>query len=241
MAEPAMVISCEHGGNRIPGAYRYLFKDHQKLLQSHRGFDAGALALARRMATAFGVEPITATTSRLLVDLNRSPGHRQLFSFVTRPLDVQRKEDILSAHYWPHRHDLQQSVARHIDEGRTVVHIASHSFTPVLNGRKRTMDVGLLYDPGRESEKHFCKLWKDHILHKVPSPQAYSIRSNAPYKGISDGVPKLFRKMFPSRYIGIELEVNQRWYRDDPKGWKVLCDVVLAALKSTVIAFAYTV
>ena len=38
-----IVISCEHGGNRIPARYREWFTRHRALLASHRGFDPGAL------------------------------------------------------------------------------------------------------------------------------------------------------------------------------------------------------
>ena len=41
------LITCEHGGNRIPPRYRDLFAGCEALLQSHRGYDPGALTLAR--------------------------------------------------------------------------------------------------------------------------------------------------------------------------------------------------
>ena len=42
MTRPGLVITCEHGGNHIPGAYRHLFQGQEAVLQSHRGFDPGA-------------------------------------------------------------------------------------------------------------------------------------------------------------------------------------------------------
>ena len=36
--------------------------------------------------------------------------------------------------------------------GRRVIHISSHSFTPELDGKVRSADVGLLYHPGRHGE-----------------------------------------------------------------------------------------
>ena len=41
-----LVITCEHGGNRIPVRYRGLFKVKKAVLLSHRGYDIGALSLA---------------------------------------------------------------------------------------------------------------------------------------------------------------------------------------------------
>ena len=73
-----LVITCEHGGNRIPRPYRDLFQAHQALLDTHRGFDPGALIMARELATAFAAPLVASTVSRLLVDLNRSIGHPRL-------------------------------------------------------------------------------------------------------------------------------------------------------------------
>ena len=233
MAEPAMIISCEHGGNRIPGPYRHLFKAHQGILKTHRGYDMGALALARRMADMLAVQPFVSTTSRLLVDLNRSRGHRQLFSHITRGLDRSQKMHILDAHYTPYRNQLQHEISRHLKSGRTVVHIASHSFTPVFNDKRRLMDIGLLYDPKRSAEKQFCRFWKRYIQ-DASSAEPYLIRSNAPYKGVSDGITTYFRALFAGPYLGIELELNQRWFLHQRREWKVLCDVVLGALRKTV-------
>ena len=34
-----IVITCEHGGNRIPALYRGLFHGQRRQLESHRGYD----------------------------------------------------------------------------------------------------------------------------------------------------------------------------------------------------------
>src|SRR5690606_9080611 len=82
----ALVLSCEHGGNRVPPRYKDRFKDAEKLLESHRGYDLGALAVARRMAAALGAPLFYSRVSRLVVDLNRSQHHPRLFSEFLRDL-----------------------------------------------------------------------------------------------------------------------------------------------------------
>ena len=85
MAKPiSLLITCEHGGNRIPPRYRPLFRGFEALLQTHRGFDPGALTMARELAKAFKAPLFVSTVSRLLVDLNRSIGHPRLYSEATR-------------------------------------------------------------------------------------------------------------------------------------------------------------
>ena len=74
MAKPRVVISCEHGGSRIPGRYRHLFAGRAALLESHRGWDPGALVMARALSRGLRAPLFASTTSRLLVDLNRKEG-----------------------------------------------------------------------------------------------------------------------------------------------------------------------
>ena len=86
---PTLLVSCEHGGNRVPKEYAPLFADAAAVLATHRGYDIGALEVARDFGRRLGVTPFTATTTRLVVDLNRSPGNRDVFSAYT-PLAAGR-------------------------------------------------------------------------------------------------------------------------------------------------------
>lgn len=235
MVELRVVISCEHGGNTIPKPYRAMFAAHAGLLRTHRAFDPGALACARRLADRFGAPLFAATTSRLLVDLNRSPGHPRLFSHITRALPAVERQRIVDRYHSPHRNRVQQAVQTAHDTGATVVHIACHSFTPVLEGRVRTMDAGLLYDPRREGERLFCAVWKKAMQAACPECR---VRRNAPYKGIADGLPTALRRRFRCRYIGIELELNHCAYFEDQAFWRRLCDVVGVGLAATLKARA---
>jgi predicted N-formylglutamate amidohydrolase len=231
----ALIVTCEHGGPVIPPPYRGLFKDRRNLLDSHSGCDLGALAMARRMAKRFDAPLFAATRSRLLVDLNRSIGHPNLFSGITRCLPATEKENILKKYYTPHRDSIQQAVSKAIRSGRAVLHIAVHSFTPVLRGRSRSMDVGLLYDPVRLGERRFCRTWKKEM--QARSPEC-SVRCNAPYKGVSDGLATYFRTLFTRDYMGIELELNQFHYQQGPAAWRRLGGVVLDGLEAALMKSA---
>ena len=228
----ALIVTCEHGGHVIPPPYRDLFKGRRNLLDSHNGYDLGALAMARRMAERFDAPLFAATRSRLLVDLNRSIGHPNIFSGITRSLPATEKKNILRKYYAPHRDPIQKSVSEAMLNGRAVLHIAVHSFTPVLRGRSRNMDVGLLYDPARHGERHFCRTWKREM--QAHSPKC-SVRCNAPYKGVSDGLATYFRTLFTRDYMGIELELNQYHYQKGPAAWRRLGGVVLDGLEAALM------
>ncbi|MBI5062261.1 MAG: N-formylglutamate amidohydrolase, partial [Desulfatitalea sp.] len=200
-------MTCEHGGNVIPRPYHHLFKGHGDLLAGHRGYDLGALGYARKLAARLDAPLFSATTSRLLADLNRTPGHPRLFSEMTRSLDGATKKTILEKYHRPHWQRVQAAIQESLKAGEWVVHIACHSFTPLLEGRERTMDVGLLYDPRREAERRFCGRWKEALSDRAPELR---VRRNAPYKGMSDGLATHLRTLLPDNYLGIELELNQR-------------------------------
>jgi predicted N-formylglutamate amidohydrolase len=227
-----VIVTCEHGGNAIPKPYRALFKKHGALLATHRGYDLGALGYARKMATRLDAPLFAASTSRLLVDLNRSPGHRRLFSEITRPLDAAIKKDILERHHTPHWARVEAAVQEAIATDCWVVHIGCHTFTPVLDGRVRSMDVGLLYDPRRAVERHFCGQWKAVLAAIDPTLR---IRRNAPYKGVSDGLPTYLRTLFADNYLGLELELNQRDFMEAPARWRRLCAAVIESLGRTLV------
>lgn len=223
-----LVITCEHAGNVVPNRYRPLFVGHEHLLPTHRGWDPGALLLAREMAERFDAPLYFDETTRLLADLNRSVGSRELHSEATRHLSRSERRELLEAHYHPHRRRVDAAMAAAVAGGDRVVHIASHSFTPELNGHVRTADIGLLYDPGRPGEVAFTGAWLAALGRADPTLR---LRRNYPYIGKSDGVAQVMRRRYPpERYVGIELEVNQRYVEAGGPSWRSIREILVDTL-----------
>jgi len=200
-----ILITCEHAGNRVPRAYAHVLRGAP--LASHRGWDPGALPLARRIARRLQVPLRSVMWSRLLVESNRSIENPRIWSRWTARLPREERERILDRYWWPHRREVDQTVRRAVESGRRVVHVAVHTFTPVLAGEVRRADVGLLYDSTRKQEREFCLRWRSNLRELDPTLR---VRLNYPYRGAADGLPTWLRRRFPSaRYLGIELEVNQ--------------------------------
>lgn len=224
----SLLVTCEHGGNRVPALYRTLFAGQSRLLASHRGHDAGSLAMARRLARRTGAMLITASVTRLLVDLNRSVGHPRLLSEFSRRLPPADRQALLRRHYFPYRQRVESWIAAEIARGRRVVHVSSHSFTPVLAGQVRRADLGLLYDPSRRVERSLCEAWQRALM---AADAGLRVRRNYPYAGTADGLTTALRRRFgPDRYAGIELEVNQRYPLAGGRAWSETCTTVGTAL-----------
>lgn len=210
-AEPprSILVTCEHGGYSVPPLYRHLFSDAGDVLQTHRGWDLGALKLAQRFAKELNAPIFSATVTRLLVELNRSLHHPRLFSEFTKPLDRDVKSELLTKFWHPYRQSVEQAIADKIGDGFSVLHLSVHSFTPIWDGTARATDVGLLYDPASTIEREFCSRWRT-ALKSLDSE--LTIHRNSPYRGTDDGFVTALRRQFQGHlYAGIELEVNQKF------------------------------
>ena len=204
----AYIVTCEHGGNRIPAEYAPLFRGHHRLLATHRGYDPGALTMAHALARALGAVLVASTISRLLVELNRSPGRQFLFSPIMRGAPDAVRDDVCRRYYTPYRSKVEGCIRQLVASGRHVVHVSSHSFTPLLDGIARRADAGLLYDPDRTGERDLCLSWQRALRNRAPD---WIVRRNYPYLGRSDGFTSYLRRRFAkSLYTGIELELNQK-------------------------------
>ena len=113
--------------------------------------------------------------------------------------------------YEPYRRAVVQSLARAAEQRGGCVHLSVHSFTPVVDGKRRDADVGLLYDPARPNERSFARRWAEAL-----GASGLRVRLELPvsrhggrfYEGSCAG-------MFPAaRYTGLELELSQALLAD---------------------------
>lgn len=236
MRSNTLVITCEHGGREVPAEYAPLFVSHQALLETHRGWDPGALELAQQMATALDAPLFYATTTRLLIDLNRSIGHPRLHSEATRNLPTAARRGIVAQHYRPYRDAVASAVASRIAAGQRVMHIASHSFTPELGGVVRQADVAWLYNPKRTGEAALARHWLAALKRLRPD---LKLRRNYPYEGKDDGQMSQLRKRHTAdEYVGVELEVNHRFALAGGDVWTALRADIIASLAQALAAGA---
>lgn len=223
-----VLLTCEHGGHDVPPEFACLFHGSEEILSSHRGWDPGALHLARYLGRHLAAPVVSSTVTRLLVELNRSPSHPNFFSEFSRRLSGDVRKELLDRYYRPHIDRVRSTLESLMVHGRTV-HIGVHTFTPVLAGVIRHCDVGLLYDPRRAAERQFCQAWQQALREVAP---ALRVRRNFPYRGDADGLTTIFRRNFDQQqYLGIELEVSQEWPLRRPDEWPRLCEHLVTALR----------
>ena len=208
-----LMLTCEHASNRLPAAFKKAVP--ADVLKTHRAYDIGALLVFHKLVRFAKPEfHCEGKLSRLFVDLNRTITNKSAFSEYYEALESRDKAAAEKAKaqataYWKeYRDNVEKFVVS--NKGTEIVHLGIHSFTPVLNGKVRNTDIGILYDPARPQERAYANVIKDEIKRLYP---AMKVRFNYPYKGSSDGLTTTLRKKFGPRYVGIEIEINQKFFK----------------------------
>jgi predicted N-formylglutamate amidohydrolase len=205
-----ILITCEHGGNQIPSWLSSVVEIPAEILNSHEAVDIGALSVAKLLEESVDGF-FFSETSRLCIELNRSLYHAGVFSRYSKALSENFKKKLVQEVYLPYRNAVELQVKEWVQSGFQVLHLSIHSFTPILNGVTRDADIGFLYDPARRYERKFCREWRKKL---VANKDLWRVRMNYPYRGTADGLTTYLRKKMKGTYLGIEVEINQKLFKD---------------------------
>ena len=222
MAKAILILTCEHASNKLPAAFKKVVP--AEVLKTHRAYDIGAVQVFRKLVKFAKPEfNCEGKFSRLFVDLNRTITNKSAFSEYYEALEARDKAAAKKAKesatkYWKeYRAAIEKFVesaikpkTRAVKPAPEIIHLGIHSFTPTLNGKIRNTDIGILYDPSRPQERAYANVIKAEIKRLYPTMK---VRFNYPYKGTSDGLTTMLRKKFGPRYVGIEIEINQKFFQ----------------------------
>jgi predicted N-formylglutamate amidohydrolase len=204
-----LVLTCEHAGNRIPTAWKAHFAKQGYKLQTHHGWDPGAMELAKRLASDLKAPLHLTEWSRLLCDCNRDEDHPEVISEMIQHLSAAQKQSILQNYHRPFRHKVAQQITDCIQSNRSgVFHLSLHSFTPRFRGQLRNCELGVMFDSRVAAEK---KLAGRLARHLACMDRHFRVRMNYPYVGRDTYFQPALRKQFcQPEYLGLQLEVNQK-------------------------------
>ncbi len=185
----AHVLICEHASNRVPKALASLGLSSADL-QRHIAWDIGAAATAQIMSRLLDAPLIVQNYSRLVYDCNRSLENESAIPALSEVFEVPGNRNLTPAARLARQQEIARpfhlAIADFLDaraaQGRKSILTSVHSFTPVYNGKPRTLDVGFLFDRD-PSLANF-------LLKAFPTEKA---RLNEPY-GPKDGVIYLMNK-----------------------------------------------
>jgi predicted N-formylglutamate amidohydrolase len=222
-----LVLTCEHASCAVPAEYDDLGLDPEQL-QGHIGWDIGARQVTEALASSFNATAVLAGVSRLLIDCNRDLADHDLIVSESHGTNVPgnrhldgAERDRRSREFYTPYHEAIDSV---LAQKSASFLLSVHSFTPLLNGRERRFDVGVLFDAySTQAER----------LGEALARGGLRVRYNQPYSGL-DGLifsVQLHGSRHHTPYL--EIEINNRLLRN-PAEAVAFADRLAAALRTLV-------
>jgi len=181
-----VILACEHASNRIPTLFNGLGLTAAQQ-ETHVAWDPGARSLAVSLSESLNVPLVAARFSRLVYDCNRPPDALSAMPFKTEvcevpgnsTISVGERQNRARVFYEPFQSTLADVIAERNSRKCPVVLVTIHSFTPVFNGHKRDVEVGLLHGDDARLAKS--------MLNQSNARWPFDCRLNEPYSP-NDGV-----------------------------------------------------
>lgn len=142
---PYLLIA-EHAGNRVPTPWQGLGLP-EPFLDTHFAVDLGIDALTRRLSHSLGAPAVIARYSRLFLDYNRPEDEwdhmRPDMGGIPVPGNIPAGPDDRRLRRRIAWAPLEDVIAAAAEARRALVSV--HSFTPVMTGVRREVDIGVLW------------------------------------------------------------------------------------------------
>ena len=181
------LIICDHASNHIPDNYNNLGLD-KEVLNTHIAYDIGVKEVASNISQSLQCPLVMSNFSRLLIDANRGiddptlimkisdgsiiPGNKNI-SFLA---NCEEKKKRIYFYYDKYHKKISDIIDRSIKKDIFPVIISIHSFTPVFWGKKRSIELGVLWDSDDRLPNIFFSYLNKNFRNM-------SIGDNKPYSG----------------------------------------------------------
>ncbi len=147
-----LLLICDHASRIVPGSMDKLGLPEAEF-ERHIAYDIGAAAVTRSLAESLDAIAVLAGYSRLVIDVNRPPGHPQSVPPVSDGTHVPANQDLSEAElnhrvetlFNPYHEAVGQQMAHLWSRGPAPVLFSVHSFTPHFGTEDRPWEVGILW------------------------------------------------------------------------------------------------
>ena len=179
-----LVLLCEHAGQAIPEALGSLGLE-PGVIGTHRGWDIGAEALARRVAAALEAPLIIQRYSRLVADCNRPPESADFAPAEVDGAAIPGNRAISDADRAARRaaifDPMNDTLDAAFDGAARRAAFSVHSFTPEFGGEGRPWHAGFL-------TRHDIPTAERMLAHVAAEDPSLTLALNQPYQidGVSD-------------------------------------------------------
>ena len=202
-----LLITCEHASNAVPAPLTKTPAD-QRWLDDHWGWDIGAADVVKELVRIKSCVGVLCGYSRLVIDANRELDHADLIrrQIYGEPLSFNRglndaEVDRRAAEFHaPYHEAVSQQLKKRLELDGDVLLLSVHSFTPELDGERRPMEIGVLFDNYEAVAER---------LGGLIEAQGFKTALNEPYSGMSGLIFSANLHGSNHGVIYIELEIRQ--------------------------------
>jgi len=154
------LVTAEHASVELPFGYSWPEQD-KRLVGDHWSYDPGSSDMARELTKDLNAVGLLSRYSRLLVDVNRPLNSPTLFRDIAdgktielnNKMAAEEKKKRIKYYYKPYHTALKRILKVH--PIRLVLSI--HSFTPVYEGARRQVEIGVLFNKRSDLAKSLQK------------------------------------------------------------------------------------
>lgn len=147
------VLICEHASNHVPRKLAHLGLGPEDLGR-HIAWDIGAAAVAEQLSRLMDAALVRQRYSRLVYDCNRPPEATDAMPEVSEIFTIPGNRNLSPANrlariteiYRPFQRAIDDLLDRRAAQGKPVILVSIHSFTPVYKGKERKVELGILHD-----------------------------------------------------------------------------------------------
>ncbi len=151
--QAALQLVCDHASHAVPAALGGLGLDDSRFRQ-HIAYDIGAQDITRGLAARMDAPAVLAGYSRLVIDVNRPPGHPQSIPEISDDIEIPgnqglseaAQEERVAALFEPYHDAIHESIAHLWRRNKPPALFSIHSFSPDYGDEDRPWDIGVLWN-----------------------------------------------------------------------------------------------
>ena len=176
-----LLLVCDHASQEVPKVLDKLGMSDDAL-ERHIAYDIGAAEVSRRLSAMLDAPCVLAGYSRLLIDLNRPPGHPQSIMETSDNTEIpgnftlsdDAKRQRIRELFEPYHDAVNRALARIWKNGAAPALFSVHSFSPGFGDQPRPWDVGVLWNHDPRIAVPLMEILED---------QGLCVGNNEPYSG----------------------------------------------------------
>ena len=148
-----ILLVCDHASREVPKSLNHLGLG-EEAFERHIAYDIGAAAVTHGLAERLDAQAVLAGYSRLVIDVNRPPGHPDSIVPENDSIPVPGNQNLTDEArrqrvrelFEPYHDSINRALARLWNRGPAPAIFSIHSFSPYFGDKPRPWDIGVLWN-----------------------------------------------------------------------------------------------